>query len=279
MVANFLASRSQLEHLENVFYKEALGKFPLSAFVAAGFSESYYNNLKFVVHDEEDHVVLLTKALTLAGAKPVAACEYSFPYTDVKSFITLSSVLEGVGTSAYLGGAGLITSKEYLGVAASILVTEALHTSVQRQAAGEVAAANPYGTGLGLNAVFTLAAAFIKSCPTTNAALPVKAFPGLAVSQGSPAAPGIPLTLTAKGPIPSGAFVVFVNGLNTTTVSPTQTSGSVITANIPDTVSGQTYVFVTTSKPATTIQDSLVAFGPAIIEVTPPSPTFDLAIQ
>ena len=222
---------------------------------------------------------LLTKALTLAGAKPVAACEYSFPYTDVKSFITLSSVLEGVGTSAYLGGAGLIASKDYLGVAASILVTEALPTSLQREAAGEVAAANPYGTVLGLNAVFPLAATFIKSCPTTNAALPVNAFPGLVVSQGSPAAPGIPLTLTAKGPIPSGAFVVFVNGLNTTTVSPTQSSGSVITANIPDTVSGQTYVFVTTSKPATTIQDSLVAFGPAIIEVTPPSPTFDLTVQ
>lgn len=247
--------------------------------MAAGFSEAYYSNLKFVVHDEEDHVKLLTTALTAAGAKPVAACEYSFPYTDVKSFITLSSVLEGVGTSAYLGGAGLITSKDYLGVAASILVTEALHTSLQRQAAGEVAAANPYGTGLGLNAVFTLAAAFIKSCPTTNAALPVKAFPGLVVSQGSPSAPGIPLTLTAKGQIPVGGSVVFVNGLDTIAVTPSQVSGSVVTANIPSTVSGQTYVFVTTSKPASSIQDSIVAFGPAIIEVTPPSPTFDVTVQ
>ena len=81
-----------------------------------------------------------------AGVTPVEACKYTFPYTDVKSFITLSSVLEGVGTSAYLGGAPLITSKDYLAVAGSILVTEAIHTSLQRVAIGEIAAANPYGT-------------------------------------------------------------------------------------------------------------------------------------
>lgn len=63
-----------------------------------------------------------------------------------KSFITLSSVLEGVGTSAYLAGAPLITSKQYLTVAGSILVAEALHTSMQRGAIGEVPMANPYGT-------------------------------------------------------------------------------------------------------------------------------------
>lgn len=269
----------QLEHLENVFYKGAIAKFPLSDFQAAGFSESYYNNLKFVVHDEEDHVRLLTTALTSAGAKPVAACKYNFPYADLKGFVSLASTLEGVGTSAYLGAAGLITNKDYLGVAASILITEALHTSVQRQAVGEVAAANPYGTGLDMNSVFTLAAAFITSCPTTNAALPVKAFPGLVVSQGSPSAPGIPLTMTADGPLPKGAFVVFVNGLDTIAVTPAEALGSVVTANIPNTVSGQTYVFVTTSKPASSIQDSIVAFGPAIVEVTPPSPTFDLAFQ
>lgn len=63
-----------------------------------------------------------------------------------KSFITLSSIIEGVGTSAYLGGAPLITSKDYLTVAGSILVTEALHTSYQRAAVAEVPFPSPYGT-------------------------------------------------------------------------------------------------------------------------------------
>lgn len=111
-----------------------------------GYNADYYTNLQYIAHDEEQHVKLLSGALTAAGVTPVQACTYSFPYTDVQSFITLSSVLEGVGTSAYLGGAPLITSKDYLSVAGAILVSEALHTSLQRGAAGEVPFANPYGT-------------------------------------------------------------------------------------------------------------------------------------
>jgi hypothetical protein len=154
-----------LEHLENVFYKGALSKFSEQDFEeagrcyqiltrsqwhdaddATGYSKDYYTNLQYISHDEEDHVKLLSGALKTAGVTPVEACNYTFPYTDVKSFITLSSVLEGVGTSAYLGGAPLVTSKDYLAVAGSILVTEAIHTSLQRVAIGKIAPANPYGT-------------------------------------------------------------------------------------------------------------------------------------
>ena len=127
----------------------------------------------------------MSAALVANGQTPVSACTYSFPYTDIASFITLSSILEGVGTSAYLGGAPLITSKYYLTVAGSILATEALHTSYQRAAIGEVPMANPFETPLNPNPVFTLAAAFIVSCPASNPPLPFKAFPSLAATGGS----------------------------------------------------------------------------------------------
>lgn len=251
---------------------------PEQAFIDAGFDANYFSNLKFIVHDEEEHVVLLSAAIKAAGAEPVAACEYNFPMVDLPTFLTLSSVLEGVGTSAYLGAAGLISDPANLGVAASILVTEALHTSLQRFAVGQVAAANPYGTGLGLNAVFTLAAGFIASCPNSNAVLPVRAFPSLAAVQASPAAPGITFDFAVEGSVPEGIFVVFVNGLDTIAVATTAVSGSTITAQIPETAQGQTYVFITNADPAGAITDSIVLFGPAIIEVTPPSPTFDAAL-
>lgn len=49
----------------------------------AGYSATYYNNLKYIAVDEQSHVQLLTSALQAAGVTPVAACAYSFPYTDV----------------------------------------------------------------------------------------------------------------------------------------------------------------------------------------------------
>jgi hypothetical protein len=59
----------------------------------------------FVSCSENQHVELLTGGLTAAGAKPVQECVYKFPYTDVKGFMALSQVIEGVGVSAYEGAA------------------------------------------------------------------------------------------------------------------------------------------------------------------------------
>jgi hypothetical protein len=269
-----------LEHLENVFYKGGVSTMSQDMFVAAGFSAEYYTNLLYVVNDEQDHVQLLTDAIASLGGTPVAACEYSFPYKDPKSFVGLASILEGVGVSAYLGGAGLITSKEYLTVAGSILVTESIHTSLQRFNLGQIAAANPYGTPLGPNQVFTLAGAFIKSCPASNPPLPLMAFPGLAATQGVPTSQGIPFTFKAMGTVPASAFVTFVSGLTTTSV-PLTMQGDMISAMIPNTISGQSYAFITSSAVAAgmSVTDDMVLFGPAIVEVTPPSPMFDINQQ
>ncbi len=269
----------QLEHLENVFYKGAISTMPESEFVDAGFTSAYYNNLKYVASDEEDHVLYLEAALKAAGATPVAACKYKFPYTDPKSFVALASILEHVGTSAYIGGAGLITSKTYLGVAGSILATEAIHTSLQRFNLGQVAPANPYGTALGLNPVYTLAAAFIESCPSTNAALPVKAFPALTATQGLPTAQGISFTFTTELTLTQKFFITFASGLNVTSVEATLTNG-MISTTIPPTISGQSYAFVTSAMAAENmLNDTIILAGPAVLEVTPPSPEFDISQQ
>ena len=187
---------------------------------------------------------------------------------------TILILISSVGTSAYLGGAGLIQSKAYLGVAGSILVTEALHTSLQRFSLGEIAPASPYGTALGINEVYTLAAAFITACPASNPPLPVMAFPMLAVGSGMPTSPGADVWFTSPANVASDAFVTFVSGLSMTSV-PAMVMDGHISAVVPDTAMGQTYAIVTNKNVTDMLTDDLVVAGPAIIEVTPPSPTFD----
>jgi hypothetical protein len=52
-----------LEHLEDKFYRDGLGKFNQKQFADAGFDATFYQNLKEISHDESTHVSFLTTAL------------------------------------------------------------------------------------------------------------------------------------------------------------------------------------------------------------------------
>lgn len=247
------------------------------SFVAAGFPAMIYDELKYIAHDEEGHVVYLEAGLTAAGATPVAACEYSFPMSTPKEFISLASVIEGVGVSAYLGAAPLITDKAYLTAAGAILVTEALHQSATRGAVGEIPMANVFGTPMGINATYSIASAFITSCPSINMPLPVAAYPTLTLVSGSPTSTSATIDLELKT-IPSGTFyATFVSGLDIVAVAPQSSSNGMIMVSVPEMSSGQGYVFLTSDNSGN-LTDSNILAGPAILEVTPSSPTFNLAI-
>lgn len=91
-----------LEYLERKFYQEALAKFSKSDFQKAGFQDPFYQNLKSVYLDEKTHVDFISGALVAAGYTPTNELQYKFDFTTVKDFVTLASVLEGVGVSAYV---------------------------------------------------------------------------------------------------------------------------------------------------------------------------------
>ncbi len=82
----------------------------------------------------------------------------------------------------------------------------------------------------------------------------------------------------AAGAVPATFFVTFVSGLNITSVAGTM-SGDTITATIPNTIAGQSYAFITNAATNMSVTDDMVLFGPTVVEVTPPSPYFNISQQ
>ena len=167
-----------LEYLERAFYRGALEKFSEADFTAAGFAAPFYSNLNEIYYDEKTHVSFLSGALSKAGVTPTVELQYQFNYTTPKEFLTLSSILEGVGVSAYLGAAASIMDKGYLTAAGSILTVEARHSSYIRSQLKESPFPNPFDTPLDFNEVYSLAAPFIVG-GTSPVKLPFMPFPAL----------------------------------------------------------------------------------------------------
>jgi len=137
--------------------------------------------------------------------------------------------------------------------------------------------ANVFGTPLGLNPVYTIASGFITACPASNMALPVKAYPSLTLVSGEPTAPGALIDLAPKT-MPSGTYyATFVSGLDILPVKPASVANGMVMAEVPAGISGQSYVFLTSDNSGN-ITDATVLAGPAIIEVTPDAPTFNLTV-
>lgn len=207
-----------------------------------------------------------------AGASPVDECTYAFGITSVEMFVATASVLEGVGVSAYLGAAANIMSKDYLTAAGSILTIEARHSAYLRASLKKSPFPQPFDTPLTLDEVYTLAAAFIVSCPETNVKLPVKAFPMLTLDPTTPmpVKAGSVVTLLTPGYVLQPAsgvttiYAAFISVTGPTFAVATPVAGG-FSVTIPKGFNGQSYTVLTSCSDAVT--DDTTAAGPALIEV------------
>ncbi|KAI4289325.1 MAG: hypothetical protein L6R35_001406 [Caloplaca aegaea] len=267
-----------LEYLERKFYQDGLANYSQAEFVAAGFEDPFYTNLKKIYEDEKTHVSFLDTALRTANITPTVELEYTFPADDPLSFVTLSSVLEGVGVSAYLGAAASIMEKDYLTAAASILSVEARHTSYIRASLGESPFPDPFDTPLGFNQVFSLAGAIITggNSPVT---LPFMAFPRLALQCTQYYYEADRSSVTFSGAFTAAQkfsvdkntpiYAVFFSGLDKLPVQVRITAGNkdYKIDRLPAGIAGQVYVVL--SKSSTAFNDENTIAGPAILEVYP----------
>lgn len=262
-----------LEHLEAAFYAQGVKNFTEADFSKAGFNgPNFYKNLKEIAADEKTHVSFLTSALKAAGVTPVAACTYDFGNLTPETFIVTSSILEGVGVSAYLGAAQNITDKTYLTAAASILTVEARHSAYVRNALKKSPFAQPFDVPLDFDEVYSLAAPFIASCPSSNPSLGVKAFPALTAISAMPAIQGkmVKYTVAKSATVPSGdLFMAFplVTGPVFMPVTRNTTDNS-YQATVPSSAAGpygQSYAILTSSND--TLSDDNTIAGPAVVNV------------
>lgn len=118
-----------------------------------------------------------------------------------------------------------------------------------------------------------MAAPFIVSCPSTNAPLPVKAFPSLSVATTTPPSTiksGDTITLLtpnytltpANGQTPLYAAFVTVTGPIYADATPVDGGFSVV---VPEGVNGQSYAVLTACQDA--VNDDTILAGPAIVEI------------
>jgi hypothetical protein len=118
-----------LEYLEAAFYKEGLKTANLSGDAKELATE--------IADHEQQHVDALTQTIKKLGGTPVKAPGVKFPFKDQKSFLKLAQVFEDTGVSAYNGAAPMISSKEVLGAAGSIVQVEARHAAAIRLLNGD----------------------------------------------------------------------------------------------------------------------------------------------
>ncbi|KIJ60862.1 hypothetical protein HYDPIDRAFT_31909 [Hydnomerulius pinastri MD-312] len=244
-----------LEHLENAFYTQGLQKYSQQDFLDENLPAWARGRWSQIAQHESTHVTFLEGAL---GDQAVQPCTYNFPDTDAKSFAAVSFLLETVGVSAYSGAAKYL-SADTVTAAAAILAVESRHSAWVNSA---VLKENPWNTAfdtpLDLNQIYTLASSVITSCPSTNMALPVKAFPALTFPAG--AAPGQTVQFTYNATSPSGTqCIAFLSGLNSTIVP----IGSNNTITIPSNLQGVVFAIVTTSN--STVTDADTVAGPAFL--------------
>ncbi|KAF3910669.1 hypothetical protein ABW21_db0206458 [Orbilia brochopaga] len=252
-----------LEHLESNFYSQGFQKFPEADFAALGLKPEQIAALKKVGETEATHVTVLTDVIKKAGANPVQPCTYDFKFTTAANMVATAKILEAVGVSAYLAAAPLVSSKDVLAAAASIVTVEARHQTFIRAAAGEVPVPQAFDAALGPLSVFTLASQFIVNCPA-GSSLPFKAFPSLVILNAQNIKVGTPLNL-ANPNSAVAKFCAFTAGGVGTVFNPLNAAG----CTVPVGLAGEVYVSLTNKGDGNKLDDASVVAGPAVISIAP----------
>jgi len=117
-----------LERLEADFYVRGLQRFGASDFAGFGVS-GLFDRLRDIRDHEVAHVATIESVVQGLGASAVQGGEFTFPYSDARSFLRVAQVLENTGVSAYDGAIALLKTPQLLTASATIATVEARHAA------------------------------------------------------------------------------------------------------------------------------------------------------
>lgn len=184
--------------------------------------------------------------------------------------VATAGVLEGVGVSAYLGAAPLVSDASILSTAASILTVEARHQTFVRVASAVAASPGAFDTALSPRQVFSLAAPFIQSCPD-GSNLAITAFPTLTMAAGAAAATATGQTLNVDSSAAAQAsFCAFTNGnVASGTLFSAFVAGQGCTIPGQGVLDGVVYVNLVSQAPAAgVLTDDIIVAGPMVLQLS-----------
>ncbi|CAF1304515.1 unnamed protein product [Adineta steineri] len=125
------------ENLEAAYYNKYVSTYSSTDYTNNGFPDA---SIYFILIREHEnaHVQILQTVIKQRGGSPVSVCTYTFPVTDIRSFISLSRTFENTGVSAYTGAIDKIRDPSIILAAATIATVEARHASYLNSLLGGV---------------------------------------------------------------------------------------------------------------------------------------------
>ena len=268
-----------IEHLEIGLYFTAFARFSEQDFINAGFDAFYYQSLRDILHEHQYQAQWIRDNFISRNEPAVLACRYSFPFTDIKSFIELSIVLESFATSFYLSAAYSVviapdpdTLLEFaVATAGSTAAIDAKHVAFQRLSLKQNVTDTNYFPPLRLNESYTFANTFARSCPQSRYTLPFTLLPTLTPNV-TQVQPGQVVDFYSSLPIGNSLNGLFIydNSYSASTILTTGDKPGHFHTTIPSEAAGQLYFVVTLHDENGFLDETSVVAGPGVLEAGSP---------
>ncbi|KAJ5656313.1 Protein rds1 [Penicillium longicatenatum] len=166
------------EWIELDLFQDALRRFSLNDFKAAGLTSKDRDLIAFMAQQEVGHATLISNML---GAKAPQQCAYIYPYTTVPEFIDFAQKLTRFGEAGVYGFLAHLDSREAATLLTQSISTEARQQLIFRQFEGLFPMPEWFEVGIPQSWAWTLLAPYISWCPMNQTRLVWQNFPALRI--------------------------------------------------------------------------------------------------